>query len=75
LLVRKSAEGGTQPGGSLFDVSQVLLFLLCRKRAGVGKLSNWITRIRHEIASAGVDDVGANCDAGKNEIRPELVIG
>jgi hypothetical protein len=36
LLVRKSAEGGTQPGGSLFDVGQVLLLLFCRKQAGVG---------------------------------------
>jgi hypothetical protein len=49
-------EGGTQTGGSLLDVGQVLLFLFCRKRARVGKLSNWIAGVRHEIPSAVVDD-------------------
>jgi hypothetical protein len=47
LLVGKSAEGGTQSGGSLLDVVLAFLFLFDGERARVGEFSDGIARVSH----------------------------
>src|SRR5215470_2069315 len=51
LRIAEIAYDSAQPGGSLLDVGEELLFLLRGERALKGELANGETRVRHGVAS------------------------